>query len=162
MDGKNTPKFTDNDAVASSSIALSRPWGWQLIVDCFGCSETVCRDLDNAYEFLDKGCDFLGMTKQSQPYVFKTCERAYPGKPGLSGWVAIIESAIQIHTSAYNAFVSIDIYSCKEFDKREVELLVERWFKPAFMETVLIQRGRDFNTRVARTRVSAPEGITCH
>ena len=30
------------------------PWGFQLIIDCFGCDFDVCCDLDKGYEFLDK------------------------------------------------------------------------------------------------------------
>lgn len=119
------------------------PWGYQLIVDCFGCDETVCCDLDRGYEFLDKICLHLGMTKQTQPYIFKTCETTFPGRPGYSGWVPIIESGIQIHTSAKNRFISVDVYSCKKFEPSEVERFVRNWFQPQSVDTFLLQRGRD-------------------
>jgi S-adenosylmethionine decarboxylase len=127
-------------------------WGYQLIVDCFGCSEDVCCDLDHGYEFLDQICAHLNMTKQTQPYIFKTCERAFPGKPGYSGWVPIIESGIQIHTSANNRFVSVDVYSCRKFDAREVEEYVNRWFSPKSIQAQLFYRGQDLLKR------SFPEG----
>ncbi|RMH23362.1 MAG: hypothetical protein D6696_00765 [Acidobacteria bacterium] len=117
-------------------------WGHCLLVDCFGCDFDSCCDLDKGYEFLDKICDFLGMTKQTQPYIFKTCEKAFPGRPGYSGWVPIIESAIQIHTSAKNHFISIDVYSCKPFDPDKVEEFVREWFQPEHVERQMIYRGR--------------------
>jgi len=123
------------------------PWGYQLIIDCFGCSEEICCDLHSGYEFLDRICEFLHMTKQTQPYIFKTCERAFPGRPGYSGWIPIIESGIQIHTSAKNHFVSIDVYSCKTFDQSEVEKFVLDWFKPEVIDTQFFYRGRDFLRR---------------
>lgn len=119
-------------------------WGFQLLLDCFGCEESVCCDLDHGYEFLDKICLHLAMTKQTQPYIFKTCEVAYPDRPGYSGWVPIIESGIQIHTSARNRFISIDVYSCKRFAVPDVIAFVERWFHPAQIETCLLHRGKDF------------------
>lgn len=127
-------------------------WGYQLIIDCFGCTEEVCCDLDYGYEFLDQICVHLQMTKQTQPYIFKTCERTFPGRPGYSGWVPIIESGIQIHTSANNRFVSIDVYSCKKFDAHEVESYVRRWFQPRSVQSQLFYRGSDLVKR------SFPEG----
>lgn len=123
------------------------PWGYQLIVDCFGCDEDSCCNLDRGYEFLDKICTHLRMTKQTQPYIFKTCETAFPGRPGYSGWVPIIESGIQIHTSANNRFISIDVYSCKEFDPKDVEDFCRDWFSPKFVEAVLLHRGKDLLAR---------------
>jgi S-adenosylmethionine decarboxylase len=123
------------------------PWGYQLIIDCFGCEESVCCDLDRGYEFLDKICVHLHMTKQTQPYIFKTCETTFPGKPGYSGWVPIIESGIQIHTSANNRFISVDVYSCKKFDVKDVEDFVKSWFHPRVVETAMFHRGADLLNR---------------
>jgi S-adenosylmethionine decarboxylase len=117
-------------------------WGFQLIIDCFGCAHDVCCDLNKGYDFLDKICLHLKMTKQTQPYIFKTCEATFPGKPGYSGWVPIIESGIQIHTSANNHFISIDVYSCKDFDKANVEDFVKSWFDPEYIESFLLCRGK--------------------
>src|SRR5262245_12047335 len=134
------------------------PWGYQLIVDCFGCDFDVCCDLDNGYEFLDKICLHLKMTKQTQPYIFKTCETAFPGKPGYSGWVPIIESGIQIHTSANNRFISIDVYSCKQFDQTAVEEFVKGWVQPWYIEPLLLYRGQGVYQRWLGPRMVAKAG----
>ena len=34
-------------------------WGYHLTVDCFGCSEDACCNLDKGYQFLDEICSFL-------------------------------------------------------------------------------------------------------
>lgn len=135
------------EPLSPESKSEDAPWGWQLIVDCFGCDEEVCCDLDKGYEFLDKICVHLHMTKQTQPYIFKTCETTFPGKPGYSGWVPIIESGIQIHTSANNRFISVDVYSCKPFDIKDVEEFVKSWFNPKTVETVFLERGRELLKR---------------
>lgn len=126
---------------------FGKAWGYHLIVDCFGCDHESCCSLDRGYEFLDQICDFLGMTKQTQPYIFKTCERTFPGRPGFSGWVPIIESGIQVHTSANNNFVSIDVYSCKVFDPKKVETFVKSFFAPHEMDIQLVHRGRNVEDR---------------
>lgn len=128
---------------ALHEVETSKPWGYQLIVDCFGCDESVCCDLEKGYEFLDKICLHLKMTKQTQPYVFKTCETTFPGRPGYSGWVPIIESGIQIHTSAKNRFISVDVYSCREFAAADVVEFVRDWFQPKSVDTFLLERGKD-------------------
>jgi S-adenosylmethionine decarboxylase len=130
-------------------------WGYQLIIDCFGCSEEVCCDLDHGYEFLDQICAHLQMTKQTQPYIFKTCDRTFPGRPGYSGWVPIIESGIQIHTSANNRFVSVDVYSCKKFDARGVEAYVRGWFQPKATQVQFFHRGDDLLKRSFPERLDA-------
>ena len=131
-----------------SQNAKNQPsWGFQLIIDCFGCDETVCCDLDRGYEFLDKITVYLGMTKQTQPYIFKTCETTFPGKPGYSGWIPIIESGIQIHTSANNRFISIDVYSCRPFDAADVVEYVKKWFEPKRIDTQFFNRGLDFRRK---------------
>jgi S-adenosylmethionine decarboxylase len=118
-------------------------WGFQLVLDCFGCDMDACCNLDRGYEFLDQICIHLKMTKQTQPYIFKTCERTFPGVPGYSGWVPIIESGIQIHTSANNQFISIDVYSCRPFEQQDVIDFVRGWFQPKHIETFFLHRGKD-------------------
>jgi S-adenosylmethionine decarboxylase len=120
------------------------PWGYQLIIDCFGCDFDACCNIDQGYEFLDKICIHLNMTKQTQPYIFKTCETTFPGKPGYSGWIPIIESGIQIHTSAHKGFISVDVYSCRKFDQDDVVEFVKKWFDPGHIETAFFHRGKGF------------------
>lgn len=127
--------------MSTTTAQEERPWGFQLIVDCFGCDYQSCCDLDMGYEFLDKITYHLQMRKQSQPFIFKTCETAFPGRPGYSGWVPIIESGIQIHTSAHNRFISIDVYSCREFDSADVVDFVKKWFAPKQIDTAFLSRG---------------------
>lgn len=139
--------------MSNPNIANAEPddvWGYQLILDCFGCDFDICCDLTNGYEFLDEICNFLNMTKQTQPYIFKTCDKTFPGKPGYSGWIPIIESGIQVHTSANNRYISVDVYSCQKFDQDKVEQFVKEWFKPEVMDTQLFYRGRNWVGRTTR------------
>lgn len=140
--GQNTANV-ETQTATTESTAAEPTWGYQLIIDCFGCEHEVCCDLNRGYEFLDKICIHLNMTKQTQPYIFKTCETTFPGKPGYSGWVPIIESGIQIHTSANNRFISIDVYSCRPFDQEDVVAFVKKWFDPKHIETAFLHRGRN-------------------
>jgi S-adenosylmethionine decarboxylase len=142
----------------SETLSPDSSWGYQLIIDCFGCDEAVCCDLERGYEFLDKICVHLHMTKQTQPYIFKTCETTFPGKPGYSGWIPIIESGIQVHTSANNRFISIDVYSCKRFDADDVVAFVQRWFEPKRIDTQFFHRGQGYLAKSFAEDVTATAG----
>jgi S-adenosylmethionine/arginine decarboxylase-like enzyme len=141
--------FAPSPAVTASSE--TSPWS-QLIVDCFGCNHEACCDLDRGYEFLDKVPVRLGLVKQAQPYIFKTCEAAFPGKPGYSGWMPLEEGGVQIHTSANNRFISIDLLVRHEVEIAVVEEIVREWFQPAQIETRRIVRGQNAGeSEVGRT-----------
>lgn len=142
-------------ATTSNAAGETQPWGYQLIVDCFGCDFEACTDLDKGYEFLDQICVHLDMTKQTQPYIFKTCETAFPGRPGYSGWVPIIESGIQIHTSAHNRFISIDVYSCRPFDQDDVVAFCKKWFGPENIDTAFLLRGKEILKRRTQAEATA-------
>lgn len=133
-----------DNSLFGSATPEEASWGYQLIIDCFGCDVDTCCDLEKGYEFLDKICVHLHMTKQTQPYIFKTCETTFPGKPGYSGWIPIIESGIQVHTSANNRFISVDVYSCKVFDLDETVAFVQKWFNPKRIDTQFFHRGKGY------------------
>jgi len=57
------------------------------------------------------------------PYVveYPGSEGVGPGyEPGLSGCLFLAESSITVHTWPEKGLVTLDIYSCKEFDSKEV------------------------------------------
>ncbi len=135
------------DKASGRSQGSKVPFGYQLVLDCFGCDEEICCDLERGYEFLNRICVLLEVAKQTQPYTFKTNEHSYPDKPGYSGWVPIHESGIQIHTSATHRFISIDIYSCKQFNEESVIEFVKQWFEPQQIDTCFLHRGQDILQR---------------
>lgn len=146
-----------NVAPSQAVFASSETPSWsQLIVDCFGCDHGTCCDLDRGYEFLDKIPVRLGLVKQAQPYIFKTCEVAFQGKPGYSGWVALVDGGAQIHTSANNRFISVDLLVRRELETAVVEEMVREWFQPVEIETRRVRRGPEKDVRDAGQTLAAP------
>ena len=92
------------------------PFGQSLHVDLYGVSRELCDDLSFCYNLLDDLTTYLGMHKQSPPYIFHSPDEHFPDKAGLSGWVPLIESGISIHTLTVKEFVTIDIYTCGYLD----------------------------------------------
>ena len=104
-------------------------------------------DLALLYDLLDTFPDEIGMTKITPPIV-----RRYIGtKPedwGISGFVMIAESHISVHTFPEKQEVSIDVFSCKEFDgERAVDLMREA-FGLDEVECVVLRRGLEYSRDV--------------
>lgn len=129
-------------------LALRTPFGMELLVDAYGCDTRIINDIDAIYRFLDDSVKLLGVTKQSPPFVFQSPD-TYPDKAGLSGWVPLIESGIQIHTLTKKGFVSIDYYTCSELDRETNNKLIQ-FTKDRLLctniESQLILRGTAYNT----------------
>ena len=97
------------------------PFGYSYYLDMYDCRVGAADDLELHYRFLERVVDKIGMTRMSQPVVMhgpiKNGHEMYPDKAGVSGWVPLIESGIQIHSMEPKRFITLDVYSCNRFDK---------------------------------------------
>lgn len=114
------------------------------MLDLYGCKSGVCDDMNLCYDFLSELVGFIGMHKQSEPVVVRTDHQRFPDKKGLSGWVALVESGIQIHTLSLKNFITIDVYSCRRFDRRGVIKFTKRYFNPEEIDDQFVLRGRKY------------------
>jgi len=123
----------------------SEPFGYLMTLDLYGCKAGTCDDLNLCYKFLEDLVGKLKMTKQSPPFIFKSDENKYPDKAGLSGWVPLIESGIQIHTLTPKNFISIDVYSCGKFTTDHIKEFVQDYFGCKEVEINYIERGLKYH-----------------
>ena len=121
------------------------PFGYLCTLDLYECKVGSCDDLDLCYRFLEDIVIELKMNKQSPPYIFRSDALLYPDKAGLSGWVPLIQSGIQIHTLAPKSFISIDIYSCRLFSTKTIKAFVQKYFGSKAVEMHYIKRGIKYN-----------------
>jgi len=119
-------------------------FGYHLMIDMYDCKGEALSSISLTYEFLEKLAEALKMRKQSPPFLFRSDEKAFPDKAGLSGWLPLIESGIQIHTIEPARFVSLDVYSCRLFDKATILDFASETFKPSEVEHEFIQRGKKY------------------
>ncbi len=122
-----------------------KPFGYSLMLDLYDCREGVSDDITFCYDFLEKLVEFLKMQKQSPPFIFRTDAKMYEDKAGLSGWVPLVESGIQIHTLTLKNFISIDIYSCGKFSEQDVEEFTKKHFEPKKVEKRFVNRGIEYH-----------------
>lgn len=112
---------------------MSKPFGYSYLLDMYDVKPEYCDDLERHYRFLEGLVVLLDMTKMSAPVVMhgprdSDNKELFPDKAGVSGWVPLIESGIQIHSCAPTKFITLDVYSCKQFDAAKVLAYASAWW----------------------------------
>ena len=120
--------------------------GPHLMLDGYGCDKARLQDLNLVYRILDDLPHRIGMTKIMPPYVFKY-SGSKPEDWGVSGFVLIAESHVSIHTFPEKQFLSLDVFSCKEFDIPRAIASIEKAFGIQKIEKKR-SRERDFDKLV--------------
>lgn len=132
--------------MSDEMMQSGEPFGYLLALDLYSCKSGVCDDIGLCYNFLEEIVEELKMKKQSPPFVFKSDNVAYPDKAGISGWVPLIESGIQIHTLSVKDFISIDVYSCRKFEIDSVASFAQKYFLAEKVEKNFLIRGIEYNS----------------
>lgn len=124
------------------------PFGYSYLLDMYGVKEGAADDLELHYRFLEELVDRLHMTRMSQPVVIhgprEFGRELFPEKAGVSGWVPLIESGIQIHSLEPKHFITLDVYSCRWFDPLLVLAFAKETFEFEASETHEIIRGQKY------------------
>ena len=141
------PQVVDVPVAAEAPKAKRRapPFGYQLLLDLYECRPGACDDLSLCYQFLEEIVGVLKVEPQSPPFIFRTDGKRFPDKAGLSGWIPLVESGIQIHTLTPKDFISIDVYSCRQFDIEPLKGFVQRFFAPKRMDEQFLERGLEYH-----------------
>lgn len=114
-----------------------------LMIDGYGSDPEPMQDEKLIYELLDRYPEQIGMTKVASPCVFRYVG-AKPEDWGVSGFVLIAESHITIHTFVERRYVSIDVFSCREFDATQVTRELKEAFKLNRVHIRLLRRGLEY------------------
>jgi S-adenosylmethionine decarboxylase len=118
-------------------------FGPHLMLDLAECDQEKLQNLDLVFDVLNQLPDKVGMTKITQPYVFKY-HGVVPEDWGITGSVIIAESHISIHTFPGKKYCFVDLFSCKPFDvlkAKEYLITIFASKKPVIHE---VARGADF------------------
>ena len=120
-------------------------FGPHLTLDLYGCDRKKLLNKDFVFSVLIELPQLIDMHRISEPQV--TIYNGSPGSfdaGGISAFVLIAESHITVHTFAKDGFVSIDIFSCKEFDMEKTLKFITEKFKPEKIEKNFIIRGKTY------------------
>jgi len=118
-------------------------------MEASGCNSETLQDISLLTDLLDTLPGKMEMTKIMPPYVFKY-NGAVEDDWGLSGIVLIAESHIAIHTFPDKGFVTVDIFSCKDFDTKLAVSEIVKAFGAETWDQQLLQRGREFPRSLTR------------
>ncbi|HEC99929.1 MAG TPA: S-adenosylmethionine decarboxylase proenzyme [Proteobacteria bacterium] len=113
------------------------------MVDGYGSEQDKLTDINYIYDFLSNYPSEIEMTKIMPPYVFRY-SGVRPEDWGISGFVLIAESHISIHTFPEKLYLSLDIFSCKEFNGQKAIEDVKRLFSLEKIEIRNLERGLEF------------------
>lgn len=120
------------------------PFGVHLMLEAYNCSPRMLRDANIAYKILDELPEKIHMTKMTLPYVVFTPGNDHKDPGGWSGFVIIQESHISLHTFVKRRFVTVDVYSCKEFDTKVTVEYLKKIFKTDEIEYKVEIRGKRY------------------
>ena len=110
-----------------------------LIIDGYGSDKKILQDEYFLRQLLDSFPSLIGMTKISDPFVFKYTGDE-PEEWGFSGFVFIAESHISFHTFVERSYVNIDVFSCRDFDAEQAIKHFKQQFQLTKFKSYLVNR----------------------
>jgi S-adenosylmethionine decarboxylase len=110
-----------------------------LIIDGYGSDSQILQDEEFLHQLLDSYPSMIGMTKISDPIVFKYVGNK-PEEWGISGFVVIAESHISFHTFVERCYINIDIFSCRDFDTKQAIEHFREQLKLTTFKSYLVNR----------------------
>lgn len=124
-------------------------FGYHLTLDLYDCNPEKLGDMKTCYDALDKLPGKIDMIPLTSPYMVSAISNEEKGGKdpgGYTGFIIIAESHISLHTFVKRGFVSIDVYSCKTFDKEKAKAHFIEIFEPKDIEEHYIDRGLRYPT----------------
>ena len=128
-----------------SRRALGLGYGLQLLLDCYGAKKELLESTELISKFLYELPEKIGMHRLSEPFVTYYDGDGKPEDRGVTGFVIICESHISCHTYPEKGFVTIDVYSCKNFDWRKTIKDIQKTFNVSDFEKKVVKRGSKFS-----------------
>lgn len=114
-------------------------WGQHLILDLRQCDILLITDKTNIKKYVKNLCDRIHMKTYGNPLI-KHFAAHDPAAAGYSLVQLIETSSITGHFVDISGNAYIDIFSCKEFDKKVAEDVTAFFFKPKKMKSFLLFR----------------------
>lgn len=127
-------------------VKLIHGYGNHLIIEGFDCDKEKINDKEHIKKVLNEFPKKIGMRLLSEPVVVRH-DAEKKEESGITGFVIIAESHISIHSYPSKSYITIDVFSCKEFDIEKAASYMKDAFDIKKMEKELLKRGfkEDFN-----------------
>jgi len=120
------------------------PFGLHLMLDLYNCSPEVLNDKELVSNILRTLPEKIGMRILMGPYVAFAQPNGKRDPGGWTGVVVIHESHITVHTFIKRRFVTVDVYSCRDFDAQSCIEEFKKVFKTDDIEYTIETRGTKY------------------
>jgi S-adenosylmethionine decarboxylase len=114
-------------------------YGKHLTIDAYGIAAAKLRDSKSIKKLLNFLPGYFGMSILRRAVLHKVQSEEYPNW-GLSGFVLLYESHISVHTWPEIGYVSMDVYSCRDFEHKKVVDYLKNYWQCKELETRVIKR----------------------
>jgi S-adenosylmethionine decarboxylase len=129
-----------------------------LIIDGYSSNAKILQDEVFLRQMLDSIPQMIGMTKISEPYVFRyTGDK--PGEWGISGFVFIAESHISFHTFVERYYINIDVFSCRDFNTGQTIKHFQEILQLTKYKSYLVNRDWNYATDSETNKVTLLRSI---
>ena len=118
-------------------------YGPHLMLDLNSCNPRILNDLEACFKLLNDLPEKIGMTKITQPYLFRY-SGLIPEDEGITGVTIIAESHISLHTYPKKSYAFVDLFSCKPFDVEGAKEWIVRFFESKSPVVHVQERGVAF------------------
>lgn len=119
-------------------------FGMHLTLDLYNCDPNALGNMELCYTALNELPGLIHMHNLTPPIVLNAESNEDNGGKdpgGYTGVIILAESHISLHTFVRRGFVSIDTYSCNEFNANFVVNYFKKIFKSDDAEINVIKRG---------------------
>lgn len=118
--------------------------GKHITIDAYGISAKKLNDYKYIFTLLDQLPGKIGMRKLTTPHLVM-CDNG-KNNVGISGFVMLYESHVSCHTWPRVGYISMDVYSCKDFDEKKLLRELKHYWGWKKVETEVVKRGKS-NTK---------------
>ncbi|MDP2704853.1 MAG: S-adenosylmethionine decarboxylase [Patescibacteria group bacterium] len=114
-------------------------WGYHLILDCAQGDRSKVSDKKTIKAFIEKLVPSIGMKAYGEPMIEHFATHA-PKAAGYSLVQLIETSAVTGHFSDMTGDFYLDVFSCKQFDSKKAQEVVNLYFAPQQMRVTFLTR----------------------
>lgn len=104
-----------------------KPWGYQLSLDCSGCSTELMQNELLVRAWIDQLVSDIAMTPIGAPVIEYTAGD-HEDKAGFTVIQIIVTSSIVAHFVDSSGHIYLDVFSCKEFSAETVRASIRTTF----------------------------------
>lgn len=127
--------------------------GFHGIWDVFGVDPEIISYRNNVEPLLEAIAERLKLSVLNASY--KQFEPV-----GVTGVYLLSESHLSIHTWPERAYAAIDLFSCAEFNPKEVEAIIREILEPQRIESQVIKRGQTRAGAAVSSATSRPIALS--